>query len=147
LEAEQRRAEQQRLEAEQRRAEQQRLAFAEHLLQQQLDKVLVAQMAVLPTSSSNKKVQHIENSDRKLRFTQPQLFGPIPLGKKSAADLACQKIGGIKALGYHPRALAENGSLIPGGAYLCAFTAQELSLSRLISSTPASQAPRLEAIN
>ncbi|PID48922.1 MAG: hypothetical protein CR991_09290 [Proteobacteria bacterium] len=84
----------------------------------------------------------IETSS-KLRFTNPRLFGPVSVNKQAQADSACRSIGGIRALGYHPHALQENGLAFPGGAYYCQFADSPANAASLIGSQPSSTAPRL----
>ncbi len=84
----------------------------------------------------------IETSS-KLRFTNPRLFGPVSVNKQAQADSACRSIGGIRALGYHPHALQENGLAFPGGAYYCQFADSPANAASLIGSQPSSTAPHL----
>ena len=59
------------------------------------------------------------------------------------ADHACQRIGAIRAIGYHPNALQLDGSPYPTGAFYCFFPDTPLSEAQAINSTPSSTPPRL----
>ncbi len=76
------------------------------------------------------------------RFFNPRLFGKIPPNEQLQADQSCRSIGGIKALGFHPRAVGLDDSVFP--SYFCAFSRAELKNRRFIAETPSATSPRLE---
>lgn len=58
-------------------------------------------------------------------WDDPAAFGKVPPELKATGDKNCQAIGGIEAIGYHPKAEDAQGKAIPGGGYFCRFPTLE----------------------
>lgn len=58
-------------------------------------------------------------------WDDPAAFGKVPPELKATGDKNCQAIGGIEAIGYHPKAQDAQGKPIPGGGYFCRFPTLE----------------------
>lgn len=54
-----------------------------------------------------------------INWRNPNTFGPIPADKKAIGMKICKKQGRANVIGYHPRALDNNGKPIAGGGFLC----------------------------
>ena len=51
-------------------------------------------------------------------WDRPNAFGPVPPELQDTGNKICGAID-MKAIGYHPRAIDENGNEFQGGGYLC----------------------------
>lgn len=52
-----------------------------------------------------------------LAWDRPRLFGAVPAERQATGDKVCG--AGQEAVGYHPKALNEQGQAIEGGGYFC----------------------------
>ncbi|WP_157264330.1 hypothetical protein [Azohydromonas aeria] len=56
--------------------------------------------------------------DGQLAWDRPAAFGKVPEGLRQRGNAVCGK--GQEAIGYHPKALNDQGQPIPGGGFFCA---------------------------
>jgi hypothetical protein len=56
-----------------------------------------------------------------LGWDRPTAFGRVPDEAKARGNRICAANNpDLQAIGYHPRAVSENGAVIPGGGFFCA---------------------------
>lgn len=55
-----------------------------------------------------------------MTWDRAEAFGRVPADRQAAGDITCMKLQiGLRAQGYHPRALNLQGQPFQGGAYFC----------------------------
>ena len=76
-----------------------------------------------------------------ITWDNPKLFGMVPEEVREEGDNICRQQGFPKAVGYHPKAINEEGEAFENGAFYCARTAA--TTTDVVSEQPNSISPRL----
>lgn len=76
-----------------------------------------------------------------ITWDNPKLFGLIPEEAQEEGDKTCRQKGFPKAIGYHPKAINENGEAFKDGAFYCARSAE--TTTNVVSEQPNDVSPRL----
>lgn len=75
-------------------------------------------LATAPSKKAGAVAPRLQvGADQVKIWDRPDAFGPVPSQKRALGKKVCGP--GKKAVGFHPKALDENGKVFPRGGFLC----------------------------